>query len=128
MSRKTIADYMSTEIHSVRAGETAHTADVLMKKHSVRHLPVKDGGELVGVISDRDVKAAMAGGRDPRKVVIEAICAPLPYVAKPDTLLADVAREMAAQHIGSTVVVDDAGKAVGIFTASDALRALSDLA
>ena len=128
MSSKTVRDYMSTKIHSIRAGETAHVADSLMEKHGVRHLPVLDGGKLVGVISDRDIKSAVAGGGDPRKLIIENICAPLPYVATASTPLAAVAKEMAAQHIGSTVIVDDDEKAVGIFTASDALRALSELA
>lgn len=54
------------------------------------------------------------------------MCANLPYVAHPDAPLNEVASDMATQKLGSAIILED-GKLVGIFTATDACRALSEI-
>jgi acetoin utilization protein AcuB len=49
-----------------------------------------------------------------------------PFTVPPDAALEDVARAMAEQKYGSAVVVDK-GAVVGLFTTTDALRALSSM-
>ena len=44
--------------HWIDADEPLLAARDLMQQHHVRHLPVKDKGRLVSVITDRDVKFA----------------------------------------------------------------------
>jgi acetoin utilization protein AcuB len=45
---------------------------------------------------------------------------------RPDTPVDEVAREMADRRYGCAVVIEG-GKVVGVFTTTDALRALSEL-
>jgi CBS domain-containing protein len=49
------ADLMAAEPVSVDLDEPIAIAAELMLEEGVRHLPVTDGGELVGVVSIRDV-------------------------------------------------------------------------
>ena len=98
----------------------------LMREHRIRHLPVLDGGKLVGVLTDRDIKVASSfEGSDTLRV--DDVMMPDPYSVKPDAQLDEVVQEMAEHKYGCVVVRQENGKIVGIFTAVDAMRTLSDL-
>jgi acetoin utilization protein AcuB len=98
-----------------------------MRTLGIRHLPVVDAGVLLGVLSDRDVRAVelLPGGPDALKV--EQAMAREPYFVQVDASVRDVAAHMAVEKLGSAVVMDR-GNVVGIFTTVDALRALVELA
>jgi acetoin utilization protein AcuB len=123
-----IADFMTPGPHSIGRDQSLAAAHRLMREHRIRHLPVLDGGKLVGVISDRDLHLAETlKDVDAERVPVEDAMTPSPYWVGPATPLAVVAREMAEQKIGSAVVID--GKRIaGVFTVTDALRALADYA
>lgn len=55
-----VQDVMQTEIHTVTLDTTLPEALRLTAQRGVRHLPVLDGDRLVGILSDRDLKRAMA--------------------------------------------------------------------
>lgn len=99
-------------------------AEALMRSEGFRHLPVLDGGRLVGILSDRDITLAAALGDSKMKVA--DVMMPDPYVARPDYALDRVVMEMAERKIGSAVVQQENGTVVGIFTAVDGLRVLSE--
>lgn len=62
-------DLMTTELASVRPGESIRTAALRMLDNDVRHLPVVDGDTVVGVISMRDtLQALLAGEADAHAV------------------------------------------------------------
>ncbi len=50
-----VGDVMSTDVHAVSPSETLQDCMVLMKMHSIRHLPIVDANRLVGVVSLRDI-------------------------------------------------------------------------
>jgi CBS domain-containing protein len=53
---KTFArDIMTSNVHTIEADQTIETARALMTAHRVRHLPVMQGDQVIGVISTRDV-------------------------------------------------------------------------
>ena len=55
-----VKDLMSARVAIVAPDDSLHIADGIMSLGGVRHLPVVSGGELVGVISQRDIVAAPA--------------------------------------------------------------------
>lgn len=111
--------------YSVGVGASLDEAETLMREHRFRHLPVMDGGHLVGVLSDRDLKRAAqpAPGETAPRVGdvarLEAYVVPLTEPA--DRVLA----HMAEHHLDAALVVKE-GRLAGIFTATDACRGFAD--
>ena len=122
-----IQKYMTYVPHAIDASKTLKEAEEVMLLHNIRHLPVMKGGEISGLISDRDIKmAAGIMGSSPNLVIVDDICREHPYQVSPDAKLHEVATEMASKRYGSALVVQN-GKLVGIFTTVDACRALSEI-
>ncbi|MCL4780811.1 MAG: CBS domain-containing protein [Gammaproteobacteria bacterium] len=101
----------------------------LMDQHGIRHLPVLRGERVVGVISDRDVRA-VAGLSVAEKLQVCAsdIMADDLLTVPASASLDEVAYAMAERKVGSAIVTEADGRFLGIFTASDALNALVEIA
>lgn len=100
----------------------------LMTEHDIRHLPVTEGGEIVGVVTQRDIGLVLdPEGEHPfdRELRVRTICMPDAYVVPPETPLDTVVAAMARRRIGSALVAR-AGRLLGIFTATDACRLYAD--
>lgn len=113
--------------HSIGKDQTLDLAKHMFAEYNVRHLPVQWGGELVGILSDRDlnyVRAEEDAALEQTKV--GDVCTEEPYVVQKGTLLSDVASVMAADKLGCALVLDK-HKLVGIFTTVDACRVLAEL-
>lgn len=99
----------------------------VMAAHDIRHLPVTRDGQLVGVVSERDIQlvesGAESGARDALRV--RDACVLDAYVVDVGEPLDGVLLEMARRHIGSTLVVKH-GKLAGILTVTDACRAFGE--
>ena len=101
----------------------------MMERHAIRHLPVKDQGTLVGVISDRDVSLAMGTGvHSPlaQALQVREVYLPQAYVVDVGERLDCVLLHMAQQHAVEALVVKE-GRLAGIFTMTDACRLLGQL-
>jgi CBS domain-containing protein len=128
MSRHAVRRFMTVAPRVVAPGGTLGEAHRVMREHRIRHLPVVERGQLVGVVSQRDVYLLETlKGVDPATARVEDAMAGDPYAVEPDAPLAEVAEEMARRRIGSAVVVER-GEVVGLFTTVDALQALASLA
>lgn len=123
----TIQKYMTTTPHTIGSDQTIAKAAAIMSEHRIRHLPVLRGGQLLGVLSDRDVKL-IEGFRDvdATKTRVDEAMTEQPYTVAPETPLDEVVGTMAEKKFGSAVVVQN-HKVVGIFTTVDACQALSEL-
>jgi acetoin utilization protein AcuB len=121
-----IEKYMSTMPHTIGRKIPITVAYQMMREHRIRHLPVQDAGKLVGVLSDRDIKFATSFNRG-EELRVEDVMTADPFTAKPDTPVDQVVTEMAEHRYGCTVVQQDNGKVVGIFTTTDGLRVLGEL-
>lgn len=122
-----ISKYMTTTPHTIGVDQTLQTAHKLMRDHHFRHLPVLQGGKLVGMVTERDLALIETlKDVDPTKVTVEDAMTPAPYTVAPDALLDEVVATMAEHRYGSAVVVDN-NHVVGVFTTVDALVAFSDL-
>jgi acetoin utilization protein AcuB len=122
-----IQKYMTTAPHSIGADQTIARASLMMNDHHIRHLPVLRGGQLLGILTDRDVKLIETfRDVDPTKITVEEAMTEQPYTVAPETPLDEVVETMAANKYGSAVVVQN-NKVVGIFTTVDACEALGQL-
>ena len=122
-----VENFMTPAPHTVGAEQTLQYADRKMHEHQIRHLPVLQGGELVGLVSLRDIRLVEGIDRDLEKVTVDEACSSDPVMVEKGTSLSDVSRQMVESKIGSVLVMDG-NKLIGIFTWIDALRALIDKA
>jgi acetoin utilization protein AcuB len=122
-----VQKYMSHAPHTIGQKQTLATAHKMMREHHIRHLPVLEGGRLVGLVSQRDLALVESlKDVDPEEVTVEDSMSQQVYHVAPEAPLDEVAAEMAERKYGSAVVMSN-GKVVGMFTAVDAMAALSDL-
>ncbi len=121
-----IEKYMSAMPHTINPDMGLNTALDMMREYRIRHLPVQAGGKLVGVLTDRDIKLASAFNHD-EELTVGDVMTPDPFTTTPHTSLDSVVGEMAEHKYGCAVVVQDNGKVVGIFTATDGLRVLGEV-
>lgn len=122
---ETIAQHMTTSPHSIGQEQSLEKAAQFMRDNRVRHLPVLHGGELVGVLSDRDIVVMESSEHvNIAEVTVEDAMSNEPYAVAPDTKLAEVLAHMSEHNLGSAVVVE-AGHVSGIYTSMDAVRMLS---
>ncbi len=127
MASQPIRRYMTGSPHAISSRRTLADAHLAMREKGVRHLPVVDEGKLVGVVSQRDLYLLETlRGVDVSRELVEDAMSDEPYVVHPDAELADVAEAMAVHKHGSALVVERT-EVVGIFTSTDALRALVSL-
>jgi acetoin utilization protein AcuB len=118
---------MTTVPHSIGLEQTLSMASAMMAEHHIRHLPVLQGGTLLGILTDRDVKLIQSlAGVDAERTTVEEAMTEQPFTVSPDAQLDEVVSEMAEKRYGCAVVVQN-HRVVGIFTAVDACQALSEL-
>lgn len=121
-----IADFMTPMPHTVGSEQTITFAQKLMRKYDIRHLPVLHGGELFGIVSDRDL-GMVAGLNEvnPDYTTVEEAMTQEAYTVPKDIALFAVLEEMLEHKYGSAIVVEGM-KIVGILTTHDALKLLVD--
>ena len=127
--RPTIKLVMTPFPHSVDIDDPVTRAEEIMREHDVRHVPVEEGGKLVGVATHRDTVRLVNPALDEhsrQRIRVRQVYTPNPYVVDLHAPLDRVLLEMAERHIGSALVVRK-DKLVGIFTVTDACRVLARL-
>ena len=89
-----VSEMAHHELFTAQAEETLDEAADRMSWHQVGALPVLDGQRLVGIITERDLTAALAEGADPAATPVADCMTPAPEVLRPDSDLADAAHTM----------------------------------
>ena len=124
----TVGALMTPQPVTIGRKESLETAHRIMRDHRIRHLPVLERGELVGVVTQRDLYfLETIRGVDLEADIVEDAMTTDTYAVAPDAPIASVAKHMARHRFGCAVVVER-DKVAGIFTVTDALRLISALA
>jgi acetoin utilization protein AcuB len=124
-----VATEMTKNVAVATPREPLSAAFARMRKRCVRHLPVVDGGRLVGILSDRDVmrQGTLQGGSLAlgELTVAQAMTSTV-YTCRPSDSLPSAAAAMIRHHVDALPVVDDHGLVRGIITSLDVLRHIAD--
>ena len=116
-----VRDRMSTKVITAQLGLPIAEARAIMDKHRIRHLPVVHQRQLVGIVTDRDLRSAPTTTQ-----TVADVMTPKPVVVAPGDPVDEAARVLRAHKFGALPVV--AGKRlVGMLTADDVLDAFVDL-
>ena len=115
----TIRDVMSTDLVTCPTTTTITEAARMMRDHDIGDVLVtRDGGELVGIVTDRDLVVRCLADGASADTAIEQACSSELTTISPNSSIDDAARIMGDQSLRRVPVVDD-GRAVGIVTIGD---------
>ena len=115
----TLGAAMTPFPYAVEPESTLEEARALMEDHGIRHLPVKSGDALIGVLSDRLLLRERHSSD--RGLHVRDLLLGEPYSVDLATPLAEVVGKMAERRLDCAVVLKE-GRVAGIFTTIDACR------
>ena len=112
----------------IHSGEPLVRAKEVMEQQGIRHLPVTERDEPVGIVTARDIRLLESAIQDPQRLAalcVRDACVHEAFVVATSEPLDYVLLEMARHHIESVLVVKGR-KLAGIFTVTDACRSYGE--
>ena len=133
-----VQNWMTTDVVSVGPETSLLKVGKLMKDHHIRRIPVvNEAGQVIGIISDRDVRDASPSKATTldmyemhyllAELKAKNIMTAKPITVKPTDTVEQAALIMLDNKVGGLPVVDDAGKLVGIISDHDVFKAMVDI-
>lgn len=125
-----VRDLMTEDPLSLEPEDTIQQAEELMEENRIRQLPVVSDSELVGIITDRDIRSFLSGRlfgsvKERQKAMntkIASVMTEKPVTLSPDDDLSDAVELLIEEKVGGIPVVDEEEVLVGIITQVDVLR------
>ena len=118
-----VARYMTPKPETITENDRLSDALAKMRAGGFRRLPVMAGEELVGIVTERDIRQHVGFLHETR---VSGAMTEGAIVVAPGTSIDEAVEIMLREKIGGMPVVEDE-KVVGILTTSDILRAFVDL-
>jgi len=132
-----VKNWMSKNVITIGVDNSMHDATAILKQHRIRILPVVKEGELVGIITDRDLKRASASDATTlevhellyllMKIKVKDIMTRNPIAVPLDWTIEETAELLLSNKISGAPVVDEKNVAVGVITQTDLFRVLISL-
>ena len=118
-----IKSVMTPFPYSIAPSASLEDAKGMMDQHDICHLPVCEGQEVVGILSERELRVGrnLGEGQD---LSVKEVCTLDPLLVDLEEPLDQVTAKMAEARIGCAIV-RRAGKLAGILTTTDVCRLLS---
>jgi acetoin utilization protein AcuB len=132
-----VGEVMSKKLITFKKTDSLKKAQDIMVEKSIRHLPVLNGKELLGIITESDIRSAfMSKGSKtktgkpqaliPAKMKVSDYMTPDPMVVVPETHIEDAALIIYKYKIGALPVIKR-NKLVGLISIMDILGIFVDL-
>ena len=119
-STKTIRDVMTSNPTTIQPSTSIVDAARKMRDEDVGSLPIVEGGQLTGTITDRDITIrAIAEGRDAQSTTVGEIASRDLVTIDPQQSLEEAARLMGQHQLRRLPVVEEDGRLVGILAQAD---------
>jgi len=115
-----VADLMTSKPITVKPSDSLQAAQETMEAGRFRQVPVVENGNLLGILTDRDLRRHVGQLNHTR---VDAVMSTHPFSAQPSTPVEHAVHLLVTNKVGSLPVVDN-GKLVGIITATEMLHAL----
>jgi CBS domain-containing protein len=116
---KNVRDAMTEDPRSIGAAASVVEAARLMREEHIGSLPITDGEQLVGMITDRDITTrVVAEAADPKVTSVEDVYSRDLVSVEPDNDLQEALQLMARHQVRRLPVVES-GRLVGIVAQAD---------
>ena len=116
-----------TQVFSVGPDETVLRALEAMAEHNIGALLVREGGSLVGVISERDyARKVILAGRASRDTLVREVMTSEVVTIAPEASLTECMRAMTDRRIRHLPVVASDGALRGVVSVGDVVKATID--
>ncbi|MDD4751684.1 MAG: CBS and ACT domain-containing protein [Desulfitobacteriaceae bacterium] len=124
-----VENIMNSKVITVHPDNSVAQAIDLMRDNNIRHLPVTTEGNLIGIISDRDMRSvspSILTGDEPELLIntkVKDIMQKQVITVHPLDFLEEAARLIYEYKVGCLPVVSQE-RVVGIITEADVLRSM----
>lgn len=132
-SEMPISEIMTTNVITLNVSDTLEKAEKLFKKHTIRHIPVVEGKNILGMLSYSDLlRISFADVSDDESHVdnfvydvfsIKQVMAKNMYMVPPYATIKEVAKMLAKKEFHALPIVED-NELVGIVTTTDLINFL----
>ncbi|MHC1682182.1 MAG: CBS domain-containing protein [Clostridiaceae bacterium] len=114
-----IKDIMTKSPVCVKSNDTVEKAATLMKEHDVGSIPVCEGSNVVGMVTDRDITLkSVAGGKDTKNQKISEVMSTKVITGNPNMSLDEASKLMSQNQIRRLPIVDN-NNLVGVVALGD---------
>jgi acetoin utilization protein AcuB len=120
-----IESWMSRNLVTIGKDAGIRDALMVMKKYSIRHLPVVENGLFVGLVSSGDLKQVILASML-ESLKVSDVMLQHPFTVERDTPLEKAAGVIFDKNIGCLPVIEE-GRVVGILTVKDILKAFIEI-
>ena len=120
-----VSEIMSRELVTISSDKRVSQALQLMQQRQIRHLPVMEGGRMVGWITSRDLREVLLASMM-EKITVADVMIKAPISVTADTGVEEAARLAQEHKIGGMPVLEG-DRLVGVITMLDLIGAFLTL-
>jgi len=114
-----LSEIMTRRVGDIAPQATLTEAAQKMRAMDVGALPVREGNQLIGIVTDRDLALALGEVPDAGHITLDRVMSRHVHTCRPDDDLAMALERMAAHRVRRLPVVDDAGDVKGLVSIDD---------
>ena len=122
-----LKEFVNSRVETVQSHDTLQRAAEKMRELDVGSLPVCEGGQLVGMLTDRDITIrAVAKGSDPAAATVREVMTPEVLCCFENEEVEEAARIMQENQVRRILVLNEAKELVGITSLGELATATGD--
>ena len=115
-----VKDVMTRSTRFIAKDASLDDAAQVMERDAIGFLPVRDGGQLVGVVTDRDMALRSSTHKNPYESLhVEDVMSPRAHAIRSHVPIVGAAQAMKQKGVQRLLVIDDEQQLVGVVSLSD---------
>jgi acetoin utilization protein AcuB len=132
-----VNEIMHTDVAVLTPQASLKDVADLMRDRDIRHVPIVEGGRVVGIVSDRDIRLYISDlfesqgetnfEANRKALSIRNVMQSKPVQVDPSADVSEVVDLLLEYRIGAVLVADTQGMLRGIVSYEDILRAYRDI-
>ena len=114
-----VSEAMTAQVVTAKPTDTIQRVAKIMQEVDTGAVPIFDDGKVVGLVTDRDIVLRVVSSGGDLNGPISGAMSDHVLSCKEEDNVADAAAQMASHQLRRLIVINDAGKLVGILSLGD---------